>query len=796
MLTALSAALLLQISVRVGAPPCRNQASVVRDSSTADSTSRCSAGRRLPVTPQVLATAFHSDDAKDLFYRARIARVIQDSSLRSYDAKVLERMSAGMNIGEMGRERLIYRQERASRVEWRRGSGARVEYTGARNAIPINPTAERDDLLSSLTNAAVVPYYPGYNALWIGGRSTKNEVDEREVVDPLADGAEAYYTYEIGESVRYALPDSTTILLRELKVRPRQATWHVVVGSLMFDVKTGQLVWASYRLAAPMDVLSNLKEQVDTIKSASRAVTIIKAVAPNMTNQVSEVTVEYSLHGGRFWLPRFRTMKGTTQMAFVRMPIQIEHVYTYSNVNSGVVLPPIVINQPTDDDTDPPDSLKGPAAKKWRDSVYFARRKQMRAFADSLGKPPAIPPAIGSSAGIIASWSLAVGVTYPCEIEKLANSPDLPKSIYDPGEEVFGAADRNQLISGALSLAAQAPFSLIHRPAMRLGYGLSMTRYNRVEGFSTGLLAEQQLGGGFVATAVGRIGAADHHPNGELSLARTNLDKTVTLTGYRRLVSASDWGNPLSFNASVSAFLYGRDEGFYYRATGAELGWKTNQGGGSGVKMDWRFFAEQQREAVQKTNYSLGGTFIPNIVATSVKSAGASVRLVHTYGLDRAGIPDLHRHPARGGRRRLDVRTRRGGAHAVRGAAAESRRGGHARRRLDGRRRSATAALVPGRSADDSRAERRHRAERQCVLDDTRRDRQGSPLRATVAVRRSRLGRRPDEDVRRWPADERSRRGALSARRAGACRCLARTLSNEGISSRHDSRGALVAVER
>ena len=32
----------------------------------------------------------------------------------------------------------------------------------------------------------------------------------------------------------------------------------------------------------------------------------------------------------------------------------------------------------------------------------------------------------------------------------------------------------------------------------------------------------------------------------------------------------SDWGHPLSFSAGLSALLFGRDEGFYYRATGAE----------------------------------------------------------------------------------------------------------------------------------------------------------------------------------------------------------------------------------
>jgi hypothetical protein len=161
-----------------------------------------------------------------------------------------------------------------------------------------------------------------------------------------------------------------------------------------------------------------------------------------------------------------------------------------------------------------------------------------------------------------------------------------------------------------------------------------MTRYNRVEGFSTGLLVEQQFGGGFFATTSARFGFADHEPNAELSFARTNLSKTIRFNGYNRLASANDWGDPLTFRSSLSAFLFGRDEGFYYRASGAELLWTSERG----VRLDWRAFAEQQRAATQNTNFSLGANFGPNIVASTGLSTGASVRLLHTYGNDPRGF--------------------------------------------------------------------------------------------------------------------------------------------------------------
>jgi hypothetical protein len=163
---------------------------------------------------------------------------------------------------------------------------------------------------------------------------------------------------------------------------------------------------------------------------------------------------------------------------------------------------------------------------------------------------------------------------------------------------------------------------------------LNQSRYNRVEGFSTGISVEQQLGGGYVASALGRYGFADHHVGGELSVRRTNLRQTVALTGYNRLRSANDWGDPLSFRSSVPALLFGRDEGFYFRASGAELTWNTSRG----PDLDWRLFAERQSTAHQRTNFSIGGDFGPNIEAANGTSAGGGVRYTRMFGDDPSGL--------------------------------------------------------------------------------------------------------------------------------------------------------------
>src|SRR5262249_51266036 len=155
--------------------------------------------------------------------------------------------------------------------------------------------------------------------------------------------------------------------------------------------------------------------------------------------------------------------------------------------------------------------------------------------------------------------------------------------------------------------------------------GLSMTRYNRIEGFSTGLLTEQQLGAGYTASLLMRLGLADREPNAELSFARSSSSKSISLTGYNRLVAASDWGNPLSFGSSVSALLFGRDEGFYYRATGVEL---------AGTHGAWRLFAEQQRVAAVSGTVSMGAPWLPNVSARRATYLAGAMRLGQSYGLD------------------------------------------------------------------------------------------------------------------------------------------------------------------
>ena len=603
-----------------------------------DSDDRRGPPKRIPVTEEHLRTAFKSASARTLLERARAARLSQDSALMSYDATAYSRVSAGMGFSRIGRDRLIFRHENATRVQWRRDVGAWIDVKGARTAIPVAPEEAQQETADELNDSDMtpVPYFPGQEPLisMNGGGVMKSSVDERDLVHPLAEGAEAYYTYEVGDSVTFRLPDARTIELRELKVRPRVTKWNVAVGSLWFDVRTGQLVRGAYRLAVPMDIWAIVDEQDSTARDEIPI--WVKPLISPMRAQISAVVVEYGLYQGRFWLPRLRSAEGDAQVSFMHVPFKMEQSFRYASVNGTDSLPAIQVAQRPE----PPDSLSDDDRQKWRDSVSEVRRERRRAERDSVKRGLKPDPQKCDTTGYRVttrrasrSSELKIGMRIPCDLKALENSPALPKSIYDDGEEIFGSKEKDALLREALKMGAQPPFSFGAVPPT-LKWGLEFVRFNRIEGLSAGALLEQELGAGYNASLLARIGHADLEPNAELTLARSNLATTIRGRAYNRLVSANDWGNPLSFGSSLSALLFGRDEGFYYRATGAELEWEHTRG----ALLTWRMFAERQRTATPENGFSLGPRFIPNIVARTGQYAGMATRVVHSKGLDPNGF--------------------------------------------------------------------------------------------------------------------------------------------------------------
>lgn len=583
--------------------------------------------RRIPVTAEHLRTAFDDPAARSLLERARAARLTQDTALAAYDATTYQRISAGMGIRRFGRERLLFRNEEATRVRWRRGEGAVVDVIGSRQAVP-SAQGRLQIGVDMDGDTGAVPYFPGQETLWMGGDLVKSEVNDREIVHPLAEGSEAYYRYRSGNSVTVRLQGGREIRLSELKIRPREPKWNLAVGSLWFDSDNAQLVRAVYRLSVPLelwDVVADVGEDDDVPGW-------VKAMVNPLRATVSAVTIEYGLEGGRFWLPRSQSMEAEAQAAFMRLPVHFEQSFRYTSVSgsldSAAALPvtPVLAEGDT---------------KAWRDSVRAlppAERDSARARRLAASRGQCDSGDTRSTSSTRFDGALTVVSRIPCDTLSLVTSAALPESIFDEGDLLFDQRMQDALVEASLALGDQAMWAP-QLPVLKYGLGDGLLRYNRVEGLSPALAAEMQLGRGYQARAVARIGTADWQPNAELSLTRTDGRRTLSGGVYRRLASSNDWGEPLGLSSSLSGLLFGRDEGFYYRSWGAEIG-----GLGIGRRLgdgtfSWRLFSERHDAADVETQFALYNKvadeqFLPNIAAAEGSVTGMGARWVRTFGLD------------------------------------------------------------------------------------------------------------------------------------------------------------------
>lgn len=603
LITALAVLAFQQTSVSVQVSGSKGASVVLRSTDGRDSSVE-STYRRVVATPEQLANAFVDASARSLLAQARAARFDQDSSIQAYDASTVQRFTLGMGFSKFGRERIFFRHEGAARVRWARGVGARIDVTGKRSAVPMLGGSSDVDIESMISP---VPYYPGRDALWFGFQQVRDNANDEDIVHPLATSAEAYYTYKTGDSLSWRLPNGETIRLRELEVRPRKAGWHAVVGSLWFDTRNGQLVRAAYRMSQALDFLADKDGDKDSASFMARAI-----LRP-ATATISGVAVEYGLYQGRFWLPRSQVGEGNVQVSFMRLPMRIEEHFTYESINAAdtaVVVPPPRVRDST-------------LARGSRDSANTAARK---AECDATGEY--------SIRATRHAGALPVIVRVPCDTARLARSPALPRSIFGDGEEVFGDAERDALLEKAKSMMPDIPLGP-QRP--RVDWGFDMLRYNRVEGLSSAIEVSRDFGIGYRARFRPRFGIADRIPNAELSFIRATGAGTASITGYRRLAVANDWGDPLSFGSGLSALLFGRDEGLYYRAAGAELSGDHV----FGRSWQWRVFYEQQSTATARTSASLARVlgsvgFVPaeNIAGEYIRETGGSLRNISSFGLD------------------------------------------------------------------------------------------------------------------------------------------------------------------
>ncbi len=560
-------------------------------------------------TPAGDSTAYLDAGARRLVAAARARRETIDRSITAYRTRVRERI--GVGIRALRRDRMLYRREVALLVDWRRDGVSQIDVIGASQSVPAAvPKPELPEDLKS--DAGDYAFDPADDRMTIGfgggddgGRlrarrdSTQDSTRHRDVEfrHPLAPGSEADYRFASGDSSVVVFPDGRTIRLRELKVTPRRLDFRLMSGSFWIDERSHGVVRALIRPARAFDLEQDLAEADD--KDIPGFVKPIRV-------EVRFLTIDYGLWSGRWWLPRLIAMDAVaTAGSFLQMPVRYERVYDEYEVSG---------------DTAAPLTARPPAPSEAEDSIARAACHARERRAQISCK---------CSHGHCAAFTVHI----PRDTAALIASSSLPPPFGAANDTLITAGEMHELTRGLGDLP-QAPWQLHARPPK---WGLA--RYNRVEGLGLGAHGEVDFGR-LRLDGVARIATSDGEPDLEAGMVRETGSARFRLAGYRRLAAVDPTARPLSIGNSLGALLLGRDDGDYFRAAGAEL--TVAPPVTLPQRYTIRFYAEQQRRAVKRTDFSLPHAihgdhiFRPNITADSANQFGLGVMLRTQRGIDPA----------------------------------------------------------------------------------------------------------------------------------------------------------------
>jgi hypothetical protein len=588
--------------------------------------------------------AFADARARDLLIGARERRRAIDRSITNYQAVAKERMTVGLRTKL--RDRMLYRRETASRIDWRRGGPINITALGAREAVPIitaKPGVPKD-LENFLPRLAFDPM--DSDALL--------SIDTTALKHPISPGAEAHYRFSTGDSTSIAMGERT-IKLVELRVEPRRSDFHLISGSFWIDSDTYSLVQTTFRLARDID-FDNMGE-ARGIKTRTIGFIKFGKDSTGQTNvsitparaELHYITIEYSLVHLRWWMPRLFAAEGTFQGGPIKTPIHYERSYTDYQVSGDTTVALIARDSLPESERRPcrprtemeisvsvGDEKPTPEELERRRKDQMARDSARRVALDSA---LARDTARARRAREREECSKLYHVTV-ADSAALLTSAELPASIYGDKEQLTSDPELERLMK-RLKMLANPPWQAKAASFVWGLRGTGLLRYNKVEALSVGARSDFDFGR-LRADVTGRVGVADLEPNAEVGLSRSALNTYARLAGYRRLDVMDDASGFGGMSSSLGAFFVGRDELDYYRTLGGEFMLRP-----ADTKTQWyalRLFAETQRPVRNETDFSIrhllddSHLFDPNLRATRADQAGAALTLHGAWGRNPEGF--------------------------------------------------------------------------------------------------------------------------------------------------------------
>lgn len=575
------------------------------------------AALQTPISPAgAQDTATYLDPgARTLVEGARAYRSGVDQSLESYRA--LARGTIDVGVRAAFRDRVLFRCQDAVRVEWRRDGQHTMEVLGARQAAPL---ISRDVSVPDAPGGCgpSVLFDPGGDRLEIAGVMGGSSADSSFLRHPLAPSNQSHYRFRSGDTTRIGLPDGSEVILLELRIIPRSRSYDVVSGSLWLESERLAVVQALLRPARPVRLLEDLSDEED--------VEDIPEFLRSVEGEIRLISVEYALWEQRWWLPRRVVLEGVVRAGrLLRVPMTAQRVYREFEVSGDMA----ALAAPLPEDS---------AALGVEDDPVLANAERGRARCQAPE---------GTRCFCSGGTCELVQVLVPEDTLALLSDEHLPVPIFSDDDVLFGESELDQLRERTETLRErlerEAP-SL--RPELRpsLAFGWSdprLLRYNRVEQLSVGARGTLERGRRAAALTL-RLDTEDFDPLAELELTTERAASRLTFGAYHRLATVERGSSALRLGNSLNALVFGRDDGEYFRASGAELTGRPT--GHNRRDYEWRVFAERQRATEGRTDFSIRHmlqdehVFRENMRASRASQVGASGLVRLSRGLDPRGL--------------------------------------------------------------------------------------------------------------------------------------------------------------
>lgn len=520
--------------------------------------------------PQIAPDAFVDPAAGILFRAAQANWFAVDESVIRYTALIQQRIAVALRTPL--KDRIIYRNETAVRAFWDQDYDAVVQVLGTHSQYPGRSIAVREGDLDWLDDLPFdEPFEPGGERLLLGlGDQEADEEADFWIAHPLAHGADSLYQYESGDTLTLGLPDGRELQTIQLDVLPRTADSRRITGTLWIEPESGALVRAVYRLSRQFDAVRDVDELQE--REQEGAFRNVPGLFKPWTFDLTMVAVDYSLWNFEVWLPRSMRMEGEAGAGVLKMPVSMDLSYRLESVTTQADL-----------------AQHETAEQLGLEERHFESRADAMAFIAQL---------LSEEDGV--EYELAVVdfadernsfMIVPEVRSTVATSPHLPPPIW---EDAAGFPSDEQLEDYMNTLAA-LPAPKIQGLPWAANWGWArpdLLRYNRVEGPALGGKFEASLGGPYTFDASGFFGFADLEPKARLDFERSSVRRRLRLGFYHELAATDPRGRYLGFGNSMYAFLFGRDDGEYYRRSGADLTWRSPVA--ARESFEFRAYAERQ----------------------------------------------------------------------------------------------------------------------------------------------------------------------------------------------------------